>query len=160
MPDQELRGYIDQLTEQGLLARTRDEYPVLRLSETGVAALKGTATVTLYRQPRPVAGKKRGLRPSAEAASWEGVDRGLFDLLRQHRLDVARERGVPPYVIFHDNTLRELARWRPSSAAALRSIYGIGARKADDLGPGVLHVIRTYCDEHGLSQDLGLGAGD
>ena len=153
MPDQELRGYIDQLTEQGLLLRTRDEYPVLRLSETGVAALKGDATVALYRQPHPVAGRKRGLKPSVEAASWEGVDRGLFEHLRQHRLDVARERGVPPYVIFHDNTLRELARWRPSSAAALRRIYGIGARKADDLGPGVLHVIQTYCDERGLSQD-------
>jgi ATP-dependent DNA helicase RecQ len=61
---------------------------------------------------------------------------------------------VPPYVVFHDNTLRELARWRPSTESGLRRIYGIGARKADDLGPGVLHVIRAYCAEHGLSQDV------
>jgi ATP-dependent DNA helicase RecQ len=153
VPDQELRGYVDQLTEQGLLVRTGDGFPVLRLSASGVAALKGAATVALYRQPQPVAGKKRGLKPSADARSWQGVDRGLFDALRQHRMDLAHERGVPPYVVFHDNTLRELARWRPSTAAALRRIYGIGARKADDLGPGVLHIIRTYCDEHGLSQD-------
>jgi ATP-dependent DNA helicase RecQ len=152
-PDQELRGYIDQLTEQGLLVRNGDEYPVLRLSESGVAALKGTASIALYRQPQPVAGRKRTLKPSAAATSWDGVDRGLFEVLRAHRLDIARERGVPPYVIFHDNTLRELARWRPSSPAALRRIYGIGARKAEDLGAGVLHVIRAYCDEHGLSQD-------
>jgi ATP-dependent DNA helicase RecQ len=151
-PDQELRGYIDQLTEQGLLVRAGDEYPVLRLSESGVAALKGDASVALYRQPRPVAGRKRLLKPSAAAASWDGVDHGLFEALREHRLDIARERGVPPYVVFHDNTLRDLARQRPSSAAALQQIYGIGARKAEDLGPGVLHVIRAYCQEHGLAQ--------
>ena len=154
-PDQELRGYIDQLTEQGLLVRAGDEFPILRLSDSGAAALKGNGSVALYRQPRPVAGKKRALRPSAAAASWEGVDHGLFDALREHRMDIARERGVPPYVVFHDNTLRELARWRPSSPAALRRIYGIGARKAEDLGPGVLHVIRAYCEAHGLSLDGG-----
>lgn len=152
-PDQELRGYIDQLTEQGLLVRAGDEYPVLKLSESGIAALKGNAAIALYRQPRPVAGKKRALKPSVAAASWDGVDHGLFEALRDHRLDIARERGVPPYVVFHDNTLRELARWRPSSPAGLRQIYGIGARKAEDLGPGVLHVIQVYCHEHGLSQD-------
>jgi len=148
MHEQEVRGYIDQLTEQGLLVRTGDEYPILRLSEGGVAALKGHATIALYHQPRPVTGRKRGARPAAEAASWQDVDRGLFEALRQHRLEIARGRGVPPYVIFHDNTLRELARWRPASAAALRQIYGIGARKAEDLGAGVLHVIRTYGEEH------------
>ena len=154
-PDQELRGYIDQLTEQGLLMRTGDEYPVLRLSESGLAALKGNASIALYRQPRPVAGRKRAIKPSVAAASWDGVDHGLFEALREHRMDIARERGVPPYVVFHDNTLRELARWRPSSSEGLHRIYGIGARKAEDLGPGVLHVIRAYCQEHGLAQDGG-----
>ena len=56
-------------------------------------------------------------------------------------VQATRERGVPPYVIFHDTTLRELARVRPASLAALREVYGVGARKADDLGPEVLRVL-------------------
>ncbi len=155
-PDQELRGYIDQLTEQGLLIRTGNEYPVLRLSESGIAALRGDASIALYRQPRPVPGKQRVPNPSIAATSWEGVDRDLFQALREHRLELARERNVPPYVIFHDTTLRELARSRPSSPEALRRVYGIGARKVEDFGAGVLHVIHVYCAEHGLSQDAGL----
>jgi ATP-dependent DNA helicase RecQ len=70
------------------------------------------------------------------------VDRDLFDALRALRLSLARARGVPPYVIFHDTTLRELARARPTTLDALRHIYGVGARKADDLGATVLDLIR------------------
>jgi len=49
---------------------------------------------------------------------------------------------VPPYVIFHDTTLRELARLKPQSMAELRTIYGVGARKAEDLGEQFLSVLR------------------
>ena len=57
------------------------------------------------------------------------------------RLDIARDRGVPPYVIFHDTTLREMARQRPRSMDALRGIYGVGERKAADLGERFLEVL-------------------
>ncbi|MCC7240425.1 MAG: HRDC domain-containing protein, partial [Acidobacteria bacterium] len=50
---------------------------------------------------------------------------------------------VPPYVIFHDATLRELARVRPATLDALRHVYGVGARKAEDLGEPVLSVIQA-----------------
>jgi ATP-dependent DNA helicase RecQ len=69
-------------------------------------------------------------------------DQDLFERLRAVRLRLARARNVPPYVIFHDTTLREMARLRPSSVAALRGVYGVGARKADDLGEQFLAVIR------------------
>jgi ATP-dependent DNA helicase RecQ len=73
-----------------------------------------------------------------------GVDRQLFEALRTLRLSLARERGVPPYVIFHDTTLRELARHKPTTVEALRHVYGVGARKADDLGEIVLAVVREH----------------
>ena len=57
------------------------------------------------------------------------------------RLQVARKRGVPPYVIFHDTTLREIARLKPRTMDALHHIYGVGARKAEDLGSLVLQVV-------------------
>jgi ATP-dependent DNA helicase RecQ len=60
------------------------------------------------------------------------------------RLETARDRGVPPYVIFHDVTLREMARLRPTSLDALLSVKGVGARKADDLGEIFLSAIRSH----------------
>ena len=146
VPIAELHGYIDQLTQQHLLLRTDGLYPVLQLTEDGVRALKGQLDVALYRQPRPTPGERRR-RPDGDPATWEGVDRGLFEALRQCRKEVAQARGVPPYVVFHDNTLRDLARRRPTTTQALLDCYGIGARKAEDLGPIVLDVIRDYQGE-------------
>ena len=67
-----------------------------------------------------------------------------FSPLRALRLRLARERGVPPYVIFHDATLRELAKHKPTTAEALRHVYGVGERKAADLGAAVLEAIRRF----------------
>ena len=146
VPIAELRGYLDQLTEQQLLLRTDGPYPVLQLTDEGVAALKGLATIELYRQPRPAPGG-RTRRVPGDPAAWDGVDRGLFETLRQCRTEVAHARGVPPYVVFHDNTLRDLARRRPATTTELLEVYGIGARKAEDLGPIILAVIREYQGE-------------
>ena len=70
-------------------------------------------------------------------------------------MEVAHARGVPPYVVFHDNTLRDLARRRPATTADLLEVYGIGARKAEDLGPIILEVIRDYNGEQDLDEPDG-----
>ncbi len=141
----EVRGYIEQLIANGLLRQTDDAYPVLGLTDRGVRLLKDAAAepgLALARQRKPV--KDKGPKRSrVEAESWQDVDRDLFDRLRALRLQIARARGVPPYVIFHDTTLREMARLRPASVDALRGVYGVGARKAEDLGTVFLDVIRN-----------------
>ena len=139
----EMRGYIDQMLAHGLLQQAGDEYPILQISAGGHALLKDPGAdpgLTLARQKRP---DKTRLpkRARVETEGWEGVDRDLFERLRAMRLQVARQRGVPPYVIFHDTTLREIARLKPTSMDALRHIYGVGARKAEDLGGLVLEVV-------------------
>lgn len=139
----EMRGYIDQLIAHGLLHQAGDQYPVLQLSASGAALLRDPGAVpslALARQRKPEKGKLPR-RSKVEAEAWDGVDRALFEALRALRLDVARARGVPPYVIFHDTTLRELARLKPTTPEALRHVYGVGARKAEDLGAAVLGVI-------------------
>jgi len=139
----ELRGYIEQLTSFGLLRQTEDGYPVLRLTPQGLALLKDPASypdLSLARQKRPE--PRAAGRTHAAGESWEGVDHELFDALRALRLQIARERGVPPYVIFHDTTLRDMARVKPRSLDALRHVYGVGERKAADLGDRFLEVIR------------------
>jgi ATP-dependent DNA helicase RecQ len=141
----EVRGYIEQLTSLGLLRQTDDEFPVLGLTETGVMLLKDAnsqAGLTLARQRRPTKDRVPR-RARVEAETWHDVDRDLFERLRALRLEIARSRGVPPYVIFHDTTLRDMARLKPTSVEALRHVYGVGERKAADLGGAFIDVIRA-----------------
>jgi ATP-dependent DNA helicase RecQ len=142
----EVRGYLEQLAGLGLLQQTDEAYPVLVLTAKGLALLKNESAypgLVLARQRTP---RKDVPSPASrvEAESWQDVDRNLFERLRTVRLEVARSRGVPPYVIFHDVTLREMARIRPTSIESLLRVKGIGARKAEDLGHLFLEVLRTY----------------
>jgi ATP-dependent DNA helicase RecQ len=143
----EVRAYIEQLVAQGFLRQTDDQFPVVALTKEGVDLLKDPSAapgLALSRQRRVVRGREREPRRSrVEAEAWEGVDRELFETLRAVRLQIARARGVPPYVIFHDNTLREMARLRPQTLDQLRTVYGVGARKAEDLGEMFLQALRA-----------------
>jgi ATP-dependent DNA helicase RecQ len=139
----ELRGCIEQLASRGLLRVTDDDFPVLKLTDAGLRLLKDEHSapgLTLARQRRPQKDRVPK-RARVEAESWEGVDRTLFDRLRALRLEIARSRNVPPYVIFHDTTLREMARLKPATIDALRAVYGVGERKAADLGDQFVAVI-------------------
>jgi ATP-dependent DNA helicase RecQ len=115
------------LIAEDLLRQSGDQFAVLTLTEAGVALMKDAAArpdLALARAHRPPKGSKdRGARRTrAETESWQDVDRELFERLRGVRLEIARSRGVPPYVVFHDTTLRELARVKPRSMAELRGV--------------------------------------
>jgi ATP-dependent DNA helicase RecQ len=141
-----LRGYIEQLVAEGFLAREGDPYPVLRLTSAGASLLRGQCECTLYREVRPTAPRRRraGTSGGSAAGGPADVDRDLFDLLRDLRLRLARERGVPPYVIFHDTTLRDMVERRPKTVEDLHGVYGVGAKKAADFGDAFLDAIRTF----------------
>ena len=141
----EVRGYIEQLIAEGFLVQTDGEYPILMMTAEGVALLKdaGAAPGLVLARQKKIEKGKLPKRSKTETESWTGVDKDLFEELRAMRLRVARERGVPPYVIFHDTTLRELAKLKPADLEALRHIYGVGEKKARDLGEEVLDVIRN-----------------
>jgi ATP-dependent DNA helicase RecQ len=114
------------------------------LTPSGLTLLRDETSfpgLALARQRPPRKDKGRA-QSRVETESWHDVDRDLFERLRTVRLDIARARGVPPYVIFHDATLREMARLRPTSINALLGVKGVGARKADDLGETFLNAIR------------------
>jgi ATP-dependent DNA helicase RecQ len=137
-----IRGYIDQLVGDGLLRRDGDPYPVLRLTGAGTSLLRGEGQCVLYRAVAPPP------RRRARSILREGFARPgspeLFDALRAVRSQLARERGVPPYVIFHDTTLREMAERRPKTFDDLHEIYGVGAKKAADFGDAFLDAIRAF----------------
>jgi ATP-dependent DNA helicase RecQ len=140
VPASALRGYVDQLTQAGFIERTGDQYPTLQITGTGADLLRGRAECVLYRQPHQPAKRRKG-RVYRDAGGT--VDESLFGRLRQLRLELARARGVPPYVIFHDTTLRELAARRPGTLTELLDIPGIGERKAEVYGAAILALLAS-----------------
>ncbi|OCC22402.1 ATP-dependent DNA helicase RecQ [Croceicoccus estronivorus] len=115
-----------------------NEHGGLMLGPLARPFLKGDEEVALVLPP---ARSRRGKRRNTEA---NPVDDPLFDALRALRRDLAQEAGVPPYVIFHDSTLREMAEKRPHSDADLGHISGVGTRKREAYGRAFLDVIATF----------------
>jgi ATP-dependent DNA helicase RecQ len=144
-----VRGWIDQLVSQEFLART-GEYNVLQLTPLGREALRGEQTPRLLK----AATNRTRCTSRAAAQSWDGVDHGLFEALRAYRRQQAEERAVPPFVVFNDATLRELARIRPTTASALHQIHGIGEKKLAEYGFDLLREITNYCHEHGVANEV------
>ncbi len=139
----QVRSWIEQLLDQGYMEQVGERYPILQVTAAGRRLLKGNETPLLYSEPRR-RGKVTRKTSRAETASWEGVDKDLFEELRELRREVAAERGVPPYIVFHDSVLREMARSLPASEADLLEIHGIGAKKAGDFGPAFLTAIAAH----------------
>jgi ATP-dependent DNA helicase RecQ len=143
-----LTNMLYQLIDDGLLERSADERPVLRLNGASREVLRGDRTVQLLQS------KTKVKKTRFDEKSWESVDTGLFETLRTLRRQLAEERSVPAYVLFNDASLREMARVRPGSPDALLGIRGVGERKLADLGQRFLEVIVTYCRDHRLPLDV------
>lgn len=158
----ELSDWIGQLVGLGLVEQKGNEYPILKLNAASWEVMKDHRQVRLRYFPHEAAEKAGGRsrdgsrKSKTEAASWEGVDRDLFEFLRKVRLDLSTARGVPPYLIFGDATLRELARVRPSSVEKLSTIYGIGEAKLGDFGQTFFDALDKECQGRGLSRDTKL----
>jgi ATP-dependent DNA helicase RecQ len=98
----------------------------------------------MLREPKaPRARRGKVARTQAQAAIAE-ADRDLFQALREKRMEIARAQNVPPYVIFHDKTLIELAAARPASRAEMANVAGVGEAKLDRYGPAFLTVIAEH----------------
>ena len=159
-PKEIVRSWIGQLASQKHLERNEETH-ALSVTEAGWQALRGKAAPRLFvpsAQPdkslvpsADTAEAKKKLRRAPEQDSWEGVDEGLFEKLRELRLGIAREKNLPPYVVFSDAALRDMARKRPASRAEFLQIKGVGEKKAEDYEDRFLFAIRTYCVEHSLA---------
>ena len=133
---QEWRGIFRQLIARGLLTADVESYGVLRLTELARPLLRGEESFILRHQRKTKQTKK-----SKVVSDLSSEEMQLFDALREHRLQLARERSVPPYVIFHDSTLQAMAMLRPASVEDLRTISGVGDKKLSEYGAGFLAVI-------------------
>lgn len=144
-----LMNVVDQLIGLGMLMQSESDRPLLKLTNRSLEVMRGEMPVEL------VLPKVRRVTTGAELeSSWQGVNRDLFEHLRSVRRRLAQERSVPPFVIFGDRTLREMARLRPTDEFQLSRIHGVGSKKLRDVGPIFLEAIREHCSQHGLATDV------
>ena len=143
LSDQDWRSVIRQLLARGVIV-ARGEYGVLAVGDEGAAVLRGETAVPLRRDVLGRGGGAARVRKAAASDAVADGDRDLFEALRAWRAGVAKEQGVPAYIVFGDATLRALAEQRPASIAALDGITGIGAKKREAYGEGVLAVIAAH----------------
>ena len=130
------------LLHQGFLEETTDGFPILKLNEKSWEIMKRQRTVEIAIEPqREVQEKVRYLAVEVE---------GLFAILRTLRKQIADEQFVPPYVVFADKSLRDMAEKRPQNLREFEEVYGVGSNKRDKYGKVFLEAIRTFCQEQDL----------
>ncbi len=140
MPDysiKEIKDMINMLTADGYLNLTEGKYPVVQLNEHSYRVLKGEEMVT-----QRVEKKKHKI----------SSDNVLFEKLRSLRKDIADNDNVPPYVIFHDSTLREMSQYCPLDKYSMLKITGVGEIKFKKYGKKFIEIIEEYMENKNMSQ--------
>ncbi len=129
------------LIHQGLLTETTDGYPVLRLNELSMEVLRKERMVEMIAPAKPA---QKGQVKSKDASDSQASDEELFQRLRALRKRIADELNVPPYVVFADLSLREMAQRRPQSRSQFAQIPGVGSNKLDMYSEAFINEIRDY----------------
>jgi ATP-dependent DNA helicase RecQ len=157
------RGWLSvlrQLVAQGFVIPDISGHGGLSLAPSANAVLRGNKTISFRIDART--GERQNPRPDRKeggvAETLDPAARTLWEELRAWRLEEARRQQLPPYVIFHDSTLSEVARLRPNSLAALAGIPGIGRTKLDRYGSAVIAIVTHHCGSVSANIDPGAGA--
>lgn len=133
-----------QLVAMGLLTVDAAGHGSLLLTPAADAVLRQEQTVQLRKDVTPRSERaKRGRTSAAPAAPIAGDEQAAWDALRALRLAFAQQAGVPPYVIFHDSTLRDMLQHRPQTLAEMAQLSGVGERKLERYGEAFLAVLRN-----------------
>ncbi len=140
----DLRELANQLVGKDLLFNNGREFPTLGITPAGWSFLKNRDRVSLA---RPLRDEESPL-PADEGRP--DYDRVLYETLRRLRNRIAIRQNLPPYIVFSDAALQQMAHWIPQSRETLSRISGVGAVKLEQLGGEFLEVIRSHAVEHGL----------
>ena len=139
IPVYTLRSVLNYLLMQGYLTTTDDAYAVVRLTESSREVSAGNRIVTMKLpkdKERPAEGKRSRRQVGAGVS-----DRGLFDTLRALRSEIAREEGVPPYLVFSDKTLEHMCVVKPKDKGEMLTVTGVGEFKFEKYGRRFLKKI-------------------
>ncbi len=139
LPEKNWRAVFRQIVALGLLTTDSEGHGALHLTEASRAILKGQQPVLLRQQSKPE--RLSDKRQAVELKAFDDNERALWEQLRVWRAKIAKEHGVPAYVIFHDSTLLELVRLRPQTEDDLRQVTGVGVRKLDKYGHDLIEIL-------------------
>jgi ATP-dependent DNA helicase RecQ len=143
-PAQVWRSAVRQLVVQGCLRVDTERFGALTLTEASRGVLRGERSLYLREDPAAPKGRKSSRSPSVAALEISGADMQLWDALRDCRQRLALEHNVPPYVIFHDSTLRQMLSDRPADAVAFLQLSGVGQAKLERYGDEFMAVIGAH----------------
>lgn len=146
-----LRELSMNLIARGYIAMTTDTFPILKLQETSRDILKGHETVLVRKERINVQDKKK---KTTKRKTVLEVDTVLLDQLLEHRKEIAAEKGVPLYVIFHNTALEEMAYYLPQEKQSFLEIKGVGEKKFDSYGAGFIELIKDYVSENKISTEV------
>ena len=140
---EEWRSVFRQLLAAGMLSVNLGMISGYRLTEKSWPVLKGERKVRFRKDPRPARKEKKLKKVSAKHKNdlLSDHDRPLFEKLRRLRLDISKKLGVPPFVVFHDKTLMEMAAHQPKNREEFLWINGVGEQKAEKFGDAFLKAI-------------------
>lgn len=116
----------------------------LSISDAGRQFLREKPSLMLRKPQAPRKNSRDKSASARQAVTLPDEDAALFQALRERRMEIARNQNLPPYVIFHDKTLIELAGARPSSRSEMAKVPGVGEAKLDRYGPSFLEVIANF----------------
>ena len=141
----ELKRLVNHLIQEGYLVQTADRYPVVRLGQR-VSELKDENTriiVRYYEEKELSQGKQKGAgKRRTDVLTKEGYS--MFEALRSLRTEIAREEGIPPYIVFNDKTLVDMCVKMPHTLAEFLNVSGVGENKKNKYGERFLEAIRDY----------------
>lgn len=151
LPKKMWHGFIRELLQREYL-NLEGEYPVLKLCQKGRDLLSGpkgnVATEKIY-LAKPQVVEKQTTRP--DMIEQDADDRGLFEALRTLRKTLADAENYPPYMIFNDSSLKQMAAKRPCTPEDFRKITGVGDKKLESYGAIFISEIKRFCEKQGLS---------
>jgi ATP-dependent DNA helicase RecQ len=138
----EWRAILRQAIALGLVMVDYDAYSSLKLTDEARPVLRGERKVQLRQYQKPVKKKRESAKPKGYVETdLSTVEQAIFDKLRWWRVETARKHNVPAYVIFHDATMREIAKMKPVSLGDLRNVSGVGEKKLETYGEEIVALI-------------------
>ena len=147
----EWRAILRQSIALGLVSVDHEAYSALKLTDAARPVLRGAQPVQLRQYQKPVKASKRGGsggKPKGYVESdLSALEQTIFDKLRWWRVETARKHNVPAYVIFHDATMREIAKAQPVSLTDLRGVSGVGEKKLETYGEDIVTLVQEMLQD-------------
>ena len=147
----EWRAILRQSIALGLVSVDHEAYSALKLTDAAKPVLRGAQPVQLRQYQKPVKASKRGGsggKPKGYVESdLSALEQTIFDKLRWWRVETARKHNVPAYVIFHDATMREIAKAQPVSLTDLRGVSGVGEKKLETYGEDIVTLVQEMLQD-------------